>query len=176
VLPASTLQNIIQQHGLNMSLNRDSLVALCLIMVSGGLMLASFEIREPDYGVLSPAAWPRLIISILGVLSVIYLLQSIGMPKEDKEVAPRKSIGEFILYWRNVIAVFTIFALYLAALPYLGMLIGNILFSFVLMTVLGGWNAILMQLLISFGASGGMWLLFTYVLEVFLPRGSLTGL
>jgi len=176
VLPASTLQNIIQQHGLNMSLNRDSLVALCLIMVSGGLMLASFEIREPDYGVLSPAAWPRLIISILGVLSVIYLLQSIGMPKEDKEVAPRKSIGEFILYWRNVIAVFTIFGLYLSALPYLGMLIGNILFSFVLMTVLGGWNAILMHLLISFGASGGMWLLFTYVLEVFLPRGSLTGL
>jgi len=152
------------------------LVALCLIMVSGGLMLASFEIREPDYGVLSPAAWPRLIISILGVLSVIYLLQSIGMPKEDKEVAPRKSIGEFILYWRNVIAVFTIFGLYLSALPYLGMLIGNILFSFVLMTVLGGWNAILMHLLISFGASGGMWLLFTYVLEVFLPRGSLTGL
>jgi len=176
VLPASTLQNIIQQHGLNMSLNRDSLVALCLIMVSGGLMLASFEIREPDYGVLSPAAWPRLIISILGVLSVIYLLQSIGMPKEDKEVAPRKSIGEFILYWRNVIAVFTIFALYLAALPYLGMLIGNILFSFILLTILGGWNAILMHLLISFGASGGMWLLFTYVLEVFLPRGSLTGL
>jgi len=29
---------------------------------------------------------------------------------------------------------------------------------------------------LAFGASGGMWLLFTYVLEVFLPRGSLTGL
>jgi putative tricarboxylic transport membrane protein len=176
VLPASTVQNIIQQHGLNMSLNRDSLVALCLIMVSGGLMLASFEIREPDYGVLSPAAWPRLIITILGVLSVIYLLQSIGMPEEDKEAAPRKTIGEFILYWRNVIAVFTIFGLYLVALPYLGMLFGNILFSFILLSILGGWSAILMHLLIAFGASGGMWLLFTYVLEVFLPRGSLTGL
>ena len=176
MLPASVNRNIIQQRGLNMSLNRDSLVALCLIMVSGGLMLASFEIREPDYGVLSPAAWPRLIIIILGALSVIYLLQSIGMPKQDQEVAPRKTIGEFILYWRNVIAVFTIFGLYLSALPYLGMLIGNILFSFILMTVLGGWNAVLMHLMVAFGASGGMWLLFTYVLEVFLPRGSLTGL
>jgi putative tricarboxylic transport membrane protein len=176
VLPASVHRNIIQQRGLNMSLNRDSLVALCLIMVSGGLMLASFEIREPDYGVLSPAAWPRLIIIILGALSVIYLLQSIGMPKQDQEFAPRKTIGEFILYWRNVIAVFTIFGLYLFALPYLGMLIGNILFSFILMTVLGGWNAVLMHLMVAFGASGGMWLLFTYVLEVFLPRGSLTGL
>jgi len=30
--------------------------------------------------------------------------------------------------------------------------------------------------LIAIGTSGGMWLLFTYALEVFLPRGSLTGL
>ncbi|XDZ62745.1 tripartite tricarboxylate transporter TctB family protein [Alphaproteobacteria bacterium LSUCC0396] len=176
VLPASHHLNVIQQHGRNMSLNRDGLVALCLILMSGGLMLASFEIREPDYGVLSPAAWPRLIIIIIGVLSVIYLLQSIGMPKEDKEAAPRKTIGEFILYWRNVIAVFTIFGLYLLVLPYLGMLVGNILFSFILLTVLGGWNSILIHLMLAFGASGGMWLLFTYALEVFLPRGSLTGL
>ena len=159
-----------------MSLNRDSLVALFLILASGSLMLASLDIREPDYGVLSPAAWPRLIIIILGGLSVIYLLQSIRMPKKAKDDVPQKSVGEFILYWRNVIAVFSIFALYLIVLPYLGMLIGNILFSFILLTVLGGWRATLMHLLIALGASGGMWLLFTYVLEVFLPRGSLTGL
>jgi TRAP-type C4-dicarboxylate transport system permease small subunit len=65
-----------------MSFNRDSLVALSLILASGSLMLASLEIREPDYGVLSPAAWPRLILIILGGLSVVYLLQSIRMPKK----------------------------------------------------------------------------------------------
>ena len=139
-------------------------------------MLASFEIREPDYGVLSPAAWPRLIIIIIGGLSVIYLIQSFSTPKKDIAPTPKKTFKEFVLYWRNVIAVFSIFALYLIALPYLGMLIGNILFSFILLTVLGGWRAILMHLLVALGASGGMWLLFTYVLEVFLPRGSLTGL
>ena len=100
-----------------MTLNRDSLIALCLILMCGGLMLASFEIREPDYGVLSPAAWPRLIIIIISILSVIYLLQSIGMPKERKDATPRKTISEFILYWRNVIAVFSIFAVYLITLP-----------------------------------------------------------
>lgn len=67
-----------------MSFNRDSLVALSLILASGSLMLASLEIREPDYGVLSPAAWPRLILIILGGLSVVYLLQSIRMPKKIK--------------------------------------------------------------------------------------------
>ena len=61
-----------------MAFNRDSIIALILIMASGGLMLASFEIREPDYGVLSPAAWPRLIIVILGILGVLYFIQSVS--------------------------------------------------------------------------------------------------
>jgi hypothetical protein len=138
-------------------------------------MLASLEIREPDYGVLSPAAWPRIIIIIIGSLSVIYFIQSFSTPQKGISAAPKKSFKEFFLYWRNVISVFSIFALYLLVLPYLGMLVGNILFSFILLTVLGGWNAILIHLVIALGASGGMWLLFTHVLEVFLPRGSLTG-
>jgi hypothetical protein len=101
-----------------MSFNRDSLVALCLILASGGLMLASFEIREPDYGVLSPAAWPRIIIIIIGGLSVIYLIQSFSTPQKDISPVPKKTLKGFVLYWRNVIAVFSIFALYLLALPY----------------------------------------------------------
>ena len=158
-----------------MTFNRDSIVALCLTMASGGLMLASFEIREPDYGVLSPAAWPRLIILILGLLSVIYLVQSLRLPKPAPTNIPRKSLAEFVLYWRNVFIVFIIFGLYLLLLPYLGMLVGNILFSFVLMTALGGWRPLSLHLIVAMATSGGMWLLFTYALEVFLPRGSLTG-
>ena len=158
-----------------MTFNRDSVVALCLIMASGGLMFASFDIREPDYGVLSPAAWPRLIIIIMGVLSVLYFVQSLRMPKTDTASIRKKNLFEFMDYWRNVFSVFIIFAAYLVALPFLGMLIGNIAFSFVLLSVLGGWRPFIMHGLVAIGTSGGMWLLFTYALEVFLPRGSLTG-
>ena len=158
-----------------MTFNRDSVVALCLIMASGGLMVASFDIREPDYGVLSPAAWPRLIIIIMGVLSVLYFVQSLRMPKTDTSNTQKKNLFEFMDYWRNVFAVFIIFAAYLVALPFLGMLIGNIAFSFVLLSVLGGWRPFIVHGLVAIGTSGGMWLLFTYALEVFLPRGSLTG-
>ncbi len=158
-----------------MTFNRDSVVALCLIMASGGLMVASFDIREPDYGVLSPAAWPRLIITIMGVLSVLYFVQSLRMPKTDTSNTQKKNLFEFMDYWRNVFAVFIIFAAYLVALPFLGMLIGNIAFSFVLLSVLGGWRPFIVHGLVAIGTSGGMWLLFTYALEVFLPRGSLTG-
>ena len=138
-------------------------------------MVASFDIREPDYGVLSPAAWPRLIIIIMGVLSVLYFVQSLRMPKTDTSNTQKKNLFEFMNYWRNVFAVFIIFAAYLVALPSLGMLIGNIAFSFVLLSVLGGWRPFIMHGLVAIGTSGGMWLLFTYALEVFLPRGSLTG-
>jgi len=158
-----------------MTFNRDSVVALCLIMASGGLMVASFDIREPDYGVLSPAAWPRLIIIIMGVLSVLYFVQSLRMPKTDTSNTHKKNFFEFMDYWRNVFSVFIIFAAYLVALPFLGMLIGNIAFSFVLLSVLGGWRPFIVHGLVAIGTSGGMWLLFTYALEVFLPRGSLTG-
>lgn len=158
-----------------MTFNRDSVVALCLIMASGGLMVASFDIREPDYGVLSPAAWPRLIIIIMGVLSVLYFVQSLRMAKTDTSSTQKKNLVEFMDYWRNVFSVFIIFAAYLLALPFLGMLIGNIAFSFVLLSVLGGWRPFVMHGLVAIGTSGGMWLLFTYALEVFLPRGSLTG-
>ena len=159
-----------------MALNRDSIIALILIMASGGLMLASFEIREPDYGVLSPAAWPRLIIVILSILSVLYFIQSLRMTEFENIDAPSHNLVSFFLYWRNVFSVFIIFAAYLILLPSLGMLVGNVAFSFVLLSVLGGWRSFLMHGLIAIGTSGGMWLLFTYALEVFLPRGSLTGL
>ena len=158
-----------------MTFNRDSVVALCLIMASGGLMVASFDIREPDYGVLSPAAWPRLVIIIMGILSVLFFVQSLRMPKTDTSSTQKKNLVEFMDYWRNVFAVFIIFAAYLVALPFLGMLIGNIAFSFVLLSVLGGWRPLIVHGLVAIGTSGGMWLLFTYALEVFLPRGSLTG-
>ena len=74
-----------------------------------------------------------------------------------------------------MLAVFIIFGLYLIILPLLGMLISNILLSLSLLTALGGWRPIVMHLCVALGTSGGMWMLFSYVLEVFLPRGSLTG-
>ena len=55
------------------------------------------------------------------------------------------------------------------------MLISNILLSFSLLSLLGGWRQIVLHLCIAVGTSGGMWLLFSFVLEVFLPRGNLTG-
>jgi len=83
-------------------LNQDTIIAIFLLLVSGGLMLSSFDIREPDYGQLSPATWPRVIVAALAFLSFLYLLQSIragagtpaGVDLPEKVDAPEASGGD----------------------------------------------------------------------------------
>lgn len=159
--------------------NRDTILAILLLVGCGVLMTATFEIREPDYGQLSPAIWPRVIVGILSFLSVLYLIQSIrhgpdaGAPigKVDRE----PGILGFFAFWRNVFYCFSLFLGYLLVLPWLGMLIGGMLFVFLLLNALGGWSPrlLLIHAVIALVSVGGMWALFTYGLGVILPGGEL---
>ena len=165
-------------------LNQDTILAIALLLASGVLMIASFDIREPDYGQLSPAAWPRAIVVALGFLSFLYLAQSLtrgrsqeraGAAEPSRDKPPLTSIGGLLKYWRNVIWCFVLFLLYLLTMPYLGMLIGGVTFAFLLMNALGGWTP--RQLLLHAGIAvicvGGVWALFTFGLKVPLPAGQI---
>ena len=159
--------------------NRDTVIAIVLLMACGILLAASFEIREPDYGVLSPATWPRVIIAVLTFLSLIYLVQSIrmGVPEAAPDKDSPWSIAGFIAHWRNVFWVFALFLVYLLTMPYLGMLIGGLAFVFLLLNALGGWQPrqLVLHGTIALVTVGGMWSLFTFGLHVFLPPGEILG-
>ena len=157
-------------------LNRDSVIAIALLLFCGVFFWASFDIRSPDYGVLKPSTWPRTIIAVLAFLSLIYLVQSLrGNPeiatasKSDRE----PGIRGWIDHWRNPLWCFGLFFVYLSLLPVLGMLIDGILFVWLLMGVLGGWDGKkpLVHAVIAVGAIGTMWALFTFGLNVMLPEG-----
>ncbi|MGI9433885.1 MAG: tripartite tricarboxylate transporter TctB family protein [Geminicoccaceae bacterium] len=167
-------------------LNRDTVIAILLLLASGVLMVASFDIREPDYGQLSPAAWPRAIVIALAVLSFIYLIQAVTTAGADLTAATEETaspeqvknegrIAGFFTYWRNVIWCFALFLAYLLSLPVLGMLIGGVLFAFLLLSALGGWQPKQLGLhaLIALVAVGGIWALFTFGLKVPLPPGDI---
>lgn len=174
-------------------LSQDTLIAIFLLLISGGLMIASFDIREPDYGQLSPATWPRVIVTALGFLSFLYLLQSLRAgntaidqienaaiddettPSGTKQQSEARGTTAFLGFWRNVIWCFVLFFVYLLSMPYLGMLIGGVSFAFLLMSALGGWKPrqLLLHALIAIIAVGGMWALFTFGLKVPLPPGQL---
>ena len=159
--------------------NRDTVIAIVLLMACAVLLAASLNIREPDYGVLSPAIWPRVLIAILTMLTLVYLAQSIrqGVPEATPQEDGPKNIAGFILYWRNVFWVFALFLAYLLSMPYLGMLLGGLAFVFLLLNALGGWQAkqLVLHAIIALVTVGGMWSLFTFGLRVMLPPGEILG-
>lgn len=169
-----------------MTISRDVVVAVFLLAVCGVLWYASFDIRVPDYGQLSPATWPRVILGAITFLSFIFLVQSIRVagkvPITPQTETPASNTSPtnaaqtgFYHYWKNVIWCFVLFGLYLYSLEYLGMLVGALSFVFLLLCALGGWHPrkLLLHAAIAALTVGGMWSLFTYGLDVLLPSGSL---
>lgn len=175
--------------------NRDTVAAIALLVLTGVFFAATFDIRTPDYGTLGPATWPRIVLGILAALVLIYLVQSVRRGAEDEDAAegvagdapedgpkdgpkdaPEDGPGD-APGWRNVYWCFALFLAYLLTLPWLGMLAGGMAFVFLLLSVLGGWTPrrIAIHAAIAVLTVGGMWGLFTYVLDVFLPRGELFG-
>ncbi len=157
-------------------INRDVVIAAVLLLFCGVFFWASFEIRQPDYGVLLPSTWPRVILAVLTFLSMIYLIQSLraGAAGTDEEADDHpKSIGEWYAYWRNVIWCFALFLGYLLVMPVLGMLLSGILFVFILLGFLGGWapRNLLLHAAVAVLAIGSVWSLFTFALGVILPPG-----
>ena len=158
------------------SLNRDTIVSIVLLVFCGVLIWAGFQIRDPQFGELPPAAWPQGVSYVLTGFSLIYFFQSItsGQP-----AAERQSIEGGLLGWLksyiNPIACFAIYFLFLITLPFFGTLIGGTLLVFTLLSVLGGVRPrqIAVHATIAIVSVGFMWSLFTFGLRVLLPRGEI---
>jgi putative tricarboxylic transport membrane protein len=153
--------------------NRDSIIAILLLMMCGTFYVASFDIRVPDYGTLPPTAWPRAILVFLTILSAIYLVQSIKYPPES--IVITGGLKGLLKEFKNPIWCFALYLAFLLTLPVLGMLVGGILFVFCMLTVLSGagLSKILLHSMIAILSVGLMWSLFTYALNVMLPEGML---
>ena len=162
-------------RGVSLSrLNRDVYIAIVLLLLCGVFIGATFDIREIDYGILMPAAWPRIILAALSILSVIYLIQSLqrGAPADS---ARPFSVKAVLAKYRNPLWCYGLFLLFLLTLDYLGMLIGGVLFVFCLLTAIGGASkgALVKHALIAVVMIGAMWALFTYALGVIFPQGEI---
>ncbi len=158
-------------------LNQDAVIAIFLLLACGVLFWSTFSIRTPDYGVLSPATWPRVVILSLAILSLIYLIQSIKQGAVESgnsggiERAP--GLKGWLVYWQNPIICFVLFFAFLLTLPILGSLIGGVLFVFALMSAIGGLapRDIVLHAALALVTVGGMWCIFTFGLDVLLPTG-----
>ena len=74
-------------------LNRDAIIAIVLLVFCGVFFWATFDIRQPDYGVLMPSTWPRVILGVLSFLSVIYLVQYLRQGADEIRLRIAKELG-----------------------------------------------------------------------------------
>jgi hypothetical protein len=153
----------------------DTLVAIFLLLFCGVFLAASFSIRETSYASLGAEVWPRVILVFLTLLSLGYLVQSLRHDRPEEAQAGPRGLKQWLVHHLNAFWCFLWFGLFLISLPYLGMLIGGMLFVFVTLTSLGrrDWHGVLVHAAIAVISVGAMWAMFTYGLKVFLPAGTI---
>lgn len=163
-------------------LSRDTVVSIFLLLFCGFLIWAGTLIRDPQFGELPPAAWPKAVSYVLTAFALIYFIQSIITQKADIEQAardrdPAKQPGPmgWLRYYSNPIACFALYFGFLYTLPFFGTLIGGTLLVFLLMTLLGEFTPknLILHAVIAVISVGAMWSLFTFGLRVLLPRGEI---
>jgi len=149
-------------------LTRDTAAALGLVALCAGLIGATFDIRETNYATPGAEVWPRIVLAWLSALTLVYLVRSLLRPRPEARLE-RPS--------RNVVWCFVLFAAFLLALPYAGMLVAGIGFVFAALCVMGRRDrrALARHAAIAVASVGAVWAAFTYALGVMLPAGELLG-
>ena len=160
------------------TLSRDTVVSILLLLFCGFLIWAGTQIRDPQFGELSPAAWPKAVTYVLTAFCLLYFIQSVragqtNAPEADPDRQP--GLIGWVRYYFNPIACFALYFLFLLTLPFFGTLVGGILLVFALLSLLGGIGPkqIVLHLVLAVVSVGAMWSLFTFGLRVLLPRGEL---
>jgi putative tricarboxylic transport membrane protein len=157
------------------ALNRDAIVALVLLVIGGVFFVASFEIRDPGYGQMGSHVWPQINLALLIIMTLFYLGQSLKAGRVEE--ADPTEVGDGFVGWlkryKNAFYCYILFFGFLLSLPVLGMLLGGILFVFLLLNALGGWQprTMVKHFLVAVISIGIMWSIFTFALRVILPEG-----
>lgn len=156
-----------------MQVNRDTSIAIVLLLVCGALLVNTFQMPPAMFGQMPANLWPRMILVPLTILSVLLLIKA--QISEADESAEVRSIPAWFTYYKNPIVCFALFFVFLITMPILGMLIGGLLYVFITLSFLGGWapKQMLHHGLVSAVFVIGMWAIFTQLLGVFLPEGIL---
>jgi putative tricarboxylic transport membrane protein len=156
--------------------NRDSVVAAVLLLVAGVFFWDTFQWRRtPAYSTMASTVWPRFVLTVFAVLCAVYLARSLI---EGGKGGAQKSLADWLAYYRNPLWCYGLFLVFLVVMPYLGMLIGGVLFVWAMQAAVGErtLRAQWRHALIAVGSVGFMWLVFTYAIGVILPEGRLVHL
>ncbi len=99
---------------------------------------SSYYIEDPGYQGMKASYWPRIILWLLSIMSLVMLVKSFANKVDSINAGSFSQIN--YMQFKNALICFGMFIIFLTFLEYLGMLLGGILFVFGLLTFLGGFS------------------------------------
>ncbi len=160
-----------------------ALLGFCLLM-----LVDARQIKDLGFAGMKPETWPLIVLWGLTLASGVFLVRSLtewrreappadtpdtatpnGTPPATPKAKP--DFGKYV----NALWCFGLFLGFLLTLDYLGMLIGGILFAFLLFCAIGGITPrkVLLHAIVAILAIGVMWAIFAFGLGVVLPQGKI---
>ncbi|HVT56247.1 MAG TPA: tripartite tricarboxylate transporter TctB family protein [Xanthobacteraceae bacterium] len=159
-----------------MPLSRDGIAGLICLAVSVGMLALTWGLPPAVMVPVGPAFYPRVIASVLALLSVLLIWMDVAAAPARAAVAAATASPP--ANYRLVLATFIEFGLYIVLLPLIGFRLSTFLFVLALQVTLE-WPASNVRwalvVLISVAASLACFLIFENYLSVLLPRGAWTG-
>ena len=89
---------------------------------------SSYYIEDPGYQGMKASYWPRIILWLLSIMSLVMLVKSFASKVDSINAGSFSQIN--YMQFKNALICFGMFIIFLTFLEYLGMLLGGILFVF----------------------------------------------
>lgn len=152
-------------------MHRDAAVGGLLALLSLFLLWQTRQIPHPPLIPIGPAFYPRVVLSIFFVLSLLLLISGLRAPRQERQWEWRA----WLTRYRLILSSFLLFGLYALAMPVLGFLISTALFTAATQWLLGrrALGQLPGTLAVAIGTSVGTYVVFQLYLRVLLPRGTL---
>ena len=154
-------------------LGRDGLTGLVVLTASLVLFALTLDLKDNPLVPLGPGFYPRIVLGLTAVLAAALVVFDL-LARRRSGPAARAMAGR---NYRLVLAVFAVFGLYVAFLPYLGFRIATLAFVAGLQSTLEpprGWKGWLVVVVTAAATTVVAYLVFERYLLVLLPRGRWT--
>jgi hypothetical protein len=160
-------------------LGRDGIAGLVCLALSIGLFVLTFGLPPAAMVPVGPAFYPRVVILLFGLLSVILVVLDLRAPRSLRAGATAVAAAGAQPNYRLVLATFVEFGLYMAALPLIGFRISTFLFVLALEVTLE-WprdaRRWALMVAVAIATSAACYFAFEDYLSVLLPRGAWSGM
>ena len=163
-------------------LSRDGISGLICLAISLWFLVLTLWLPPATMVPIGPAFYPRLVLALLALLSVILIATDFLAMRRLRAIAPTAAAvpaGVGAPNYRLVVATFIQFGLYIVLLPELGFRISTFLFMLALQATLEWprtarhWG---LAIIVAAATSLICHFVFEYYLSVLLPRGTWSGM